>query len=95
LDADRYYSEKDGYDGEADASFSLAASLRRLDALVSDLEKPLKPWIDKLVLNANRCREKYEDLNIEEAEDEGSTQYEEYRARSEESFSIESVFVDL
>ena len=95
LNSDRFYTDKDGYDSEADASFSLAASLNRLDSLVSHLEKPVKSRIDKLNQNANRCRAKYADLESEEAEEEDSTRYKEYQARSEEPFNIEAVFVDL
>jgi hypothetical protein len=76
-------------------SRSVAASLKRLDAVVSGLEKPVKARIDRLTLHANRCREKYDELKREQSEEEDSATPEEYQAPSEEPFSIDSVFVDL
>lgn len=95
LNTYRSYGGKEGYDSEADASFSLAASLKRLDAAVSDLEKPVKARIDRLTMHANVCREKYDELKREDSEEEDSTAPDEYRAQPEEPFNIDSVFVDL
>jgi hypothetical protein len=95
LDADRSYSDDAGYDSEADASFALTKSLGHLDDIVSPLEKPIKPRIDRLVTNGNRCREEYAERENSKKDDDGSW-YEEYKARlSDEALSVESILIDL
>jgi len=97
LKCDRSYTaEKDGYDSEAHASFSLAASLKRLQEAVPNTEEAAKPRITSLTLNANRCREKYQEFEAEEAEqNDYSAMQQERRLRSSEPFDVDSVFVDL
>ncbi len=95
LERHRSYSpDKDGYDSEADASFGLAASLKRLEKAAAGIEEAAKRRISNLTLNANRCREKYQQLELDEQGDY-SAEREEHRLRSSEPFDVDSVFVDL
>ncbi len=91
-----YYSEKDEYDSEADASLGLAKSLKRLQEIVPSSLDIVKLRVSTLTLNANRCREKYFELDEEDGE---RTDYlsirEDHRLRSTEPFDINAVFVDL
>src|SRR5260370_23997149 len=97
LKDDRSHSpEKDGYDSEAHASFSLAASLKRLQGAVPNIEEAAKSRIASLTLNANRCREKDQELEAEESEQhQYSAMQEEHRLHSSEPFDVDSVFADL
>jgi hypothetical protein len=95
LKADRSYTDKEGYDGEADASFSLAQSLERLDAAAYELEKPVTARINGLKDNANRCREKYAELESEESEEADASGDADYRELVEGSFDVQALFVDL
>jgi len=99
LASDRSYSpEKDGYESESDASFGLAASLKRLQKVVHGLAKSVKPRIDNLTLSANRCRERCDEIEAEEEAERGdyyAAMHEEHRVRSSEPFDVKSVFLDL
>jgi hypothetical protein len=97
LDSDRSYSnEKDGYDSEADASLALAASLGRLAEAAPNIDAAAKQRITSLTLNANRCRNKYQELEAEEAEPDGDFDMGEARhSPSSQLFDIKSFFVDL
>jgi hypothetical protein len=92
---DRDWDDKDGYDSEADASFALAASLRRLQGIVNTIEGAANSRIERLTSNANRCRAKYEALINEDEEGEHSAMGEEHRLRSSEPFDVSAVFADL
>jgi hypothetical protein len=96
LASDRDWMEKDEYDSEADASLSLAASLKRLQRVAPSTKEAAKSAIEPLTARANRYREKYQALKDEE---EGVGDYsqmrEEQRLRSSEPFDVDSVFVDL
>jgi hypothetical protein len=61
LKLDRDYDSPDGYDSEADASFGLAASLKRLANLAPRVRKTAELKIEKLTSNARRCRYEYEE----------------------------------
>jgi hypothetical protein len=97
LQTKRTYSDRDSYDGEADASFGLAASLNRLRQAAPEIGEVARSTISSLTLNANRCRQKYEELDEKEEEDEKdeSTAYEEFRSGSDDAFDINAVFLDL
>jgi hypothetical protein len=95
LDADRSYSENEGYDSEADASFSLAAALDRLATLTSEIGGPLKASSAKLTYHGNSCREKYVERESQKEEDDDSQSPSAYQPKRGEAFSIESVFLDL
>jgi hypothetical protein len=91
-----YHPEADGYDSEANASFGLAASLRRLHQAVPTTEEAVKPRLTNLTLNANRCRQRYEELEAEASEGNGGPDVDEdYHVRSTEGFDVNSMFVDL
>ena len=94
LRADRSYRERQSYDGEADASFSLAASIKRLCGAVPDITEAARSTISDLTLNANRCRERYNEMEEEEGEDDPAPN-EDYHSASNETFNIDSVFADL
>jgi hypothetical protein len=87
------YDDRDSYDGEASASFGLATSLNRLCAVAPSIEGAATETIKNLTVNANRCRQKYAEL--EEDEDEDDSSYESHRSSSDAAFDINSVFVDL
>jgi hypothetical protein len=93
LRADRSYGDVDGYDSEADATFSLAASLERLGQLVN-IQERITPLATRLALHANRCRERHEELRDHEGED-GSDSVEYPRSSDYRSEDIAAVFVDL
>jgi hypothetical protein len=52
-----------------------------------------KSTINRLTLNANRCRKKYAEL--EDKEEDDGTPSEEDQSPPDEAFDINSVFVDL
>ena len=92
LDADRSHDDADGYESEADAAFGLADSLSKLGEL-SGLQERVKPVVSRLVSHANRCRETYDQMKIEDGPD---PDYDEYRRLSDrEPEDIVSIFADL
>src|SRR5260370_34574368 len=95
LERHRSYSpDKDGYDSEADASFGLAASLKRLEKAAAGIEEAAKRRISNLTLNANRCREKYQQLELDEQGDY-SAEREEHRLRSSPPSILISPFLSI
>jgi hypothetical protein len=94
LDVDRTYRERESYDGEADASFGLATSLDRLREVVPEIQEASGSTINRLKLNANRCRERYKELD-EQQDGDDSTDHEQYHVSSHDSFDINSVVLDL
>jgi hypothetical protein len=94
LSSSRHYTSREGYDSEADASFALGRSLKRIYQLLPDLKTEVDDEVLALSRNANRCRERYAELSSEQDEDDVEP-VEEFRSGSEYAFSIETVFADL
>jgi hypothetical protein len=96
LESDRSYESPDIYDSEADASFGLAASLKDVAKLLPSIRKGAKSRIRDLTSNANRCRERYNEIESEAADGEDySAMREEHHLASGDAFDIQAVFVDL
>jgi len=95
LSASRDYSSVEWYDSEADASHSLATSIRKLIMMVPGLAEGAKPRIDRLVAHANWCRERFDEESNEPYSADDSSDTEPRLSRSSDVLDICEIFIDL